>query len=198
MMRTGLPGGLAVLLLVTSAVASAESIVIRQTWLSTNFASNGRLAKTTSVVPAANVTGVGIENVLLSAFSMAVEMNGIGQNFNLADLPDEPSLTEEGNAFAVFLDGAFQRLGQVNNGGNPAVPLVNGNPPFNAAGAFLVGTGSLGEELIWGYPVSGSEEFLLDAAATTVTFPAAIPLPGALVLLLAGLGALLPAALRRS
>lgn len=196
-MHQKLPTGLVITaLLLASTQSFAASIVIRQSWLSSGFAVNGRTADTTSVVNASDISGTGIEDALLTYFGMAVYMHGIGQNFNTANLPAEPSFDKEGNVFARFNNGSFVGLGNVNLGGNPSVGLINGGPPYQSAGGFLVGGGAQGPELIWLFPISGQETFLLDPLGTTVTFPLNVPIPAALLLLLSACGVLLGAASR--
>ena len=180
--------GTALLLIATAS--QGASIRIEQTWLSTGFATNGRLINTTSIVDADSITGVGIEDAPLLLLNMSVFQNGIGQNFNRANFTDPPNLTDEGNSGARFEDGVFKNLFNVNNGGAARVGLKNGNAPFGSAGGYAVGANNAAGtfEFIWFFPVSGQEEFLLDQTQTIVTFPQAVPLPGAFGFLVFGLG----------
>ena len=173
--------------------AKAASIVIDQTWLSTSFATNGRLINTVSLVDADLISGVGSEAAPLLLLNMSVIQNGVGQNFNRANFSDPPNLLDEGNSGAQFENGVFKNLFNVNNGGSARVGLRDGNAPFGFAGAYGIGLNNPAGtfEFIWFFPVSGQEEFLLDQSQTVVTFPQVVPIPGAIALLVPGLAWLL-------
>ena len=177
------------MLLLGAAAVQAASIRIEQTWLSPSFATNGRLINTVSIVDADLISGVGDEQAPLLLLNQTVLQNGVGQNFNRANFSDPPNLIDEGNSGARFKDGVFQNIFNVNNGGAARVGLKNGNSPFGSAGAYGIGSNNAAGtfEFIWFFPVSGQEEFLLDQSANVVTYPQAVPIPGAVVLLMSGL-----------
>lgn len=129
----------------------------------------------------AGISGVGVEAVALTHFSMAVYKNGIGQNFNVADFPVPPSLTQEGNIAAVFNNGVFNGLSGVNLGGAARIAIRDGN-----TGGFAGGINIAGNELIWSFPASGTAEYRLQS--TDLVFPnASVTLPGAVWLFLSAL-----------
>ena len=179
--------------LLGSMTAQAANIRIEQTWLSPNFATNGRLINTLALLDETLITGVGVEDAPLLVFTHTVLQNGVGQNFNRATFTDPPNLMEEGNSGARFVDGVFSNLFNVNNGGAARVGLINGGQPFNSAGGYAIFANNAAGtfELRWFFPISGDESFLLDQSATVVTFPQAVPVPGGLVFFLSGLGVLM-------
>lgn len=182
-----------VVALLNLTAVQAANIRIDQTWLSPNFAANGRLINTVALLDETLISGVGVEDAPLLVFTHSVLQNGIGQNFNRATFTDPPNLVEEGNSGARFVDGVFSNLFNVNNGGAARVGLINGGPPFNSAGGYAIFANNAAGtfELRWFFPISGDESFLLDQSATVVTFPQAVPVPGGLVFLLSGLGVLM-------
>ena len=102
--RFVLPFILGLLLLPHSA--NAAVVRVEQLWWGYSPLFGGALdptvtVDTVGVFDDAGITGSGQESVALTYFSMAVYKNGIGQHFNIADFPDPPSLTQEGNIAAV-------------------------------------------------------------------------------------------------
>jgi len=178
----------ALLAVLVSQICTAATVRVDQHWNDLN-SSTGRTAVTTAIFDDSGFTGIGYELTPLTYFGMATYTNGIGQNFNLADFPDPPSLTAEGNIAAGFRDGVFEGLGNVALGGSARIAMVNGNPPFGGAGSLNIA----GNELIWHLPVSGEIEYRLQTTAVTYPQPSPVPLPAAIWLFapaLLGLGGL--------
>lgn len=179
--------GVLFVLIAFSMVASARADIIRVEQLWYGFQPIGGITNpsitvnTRAVFDDSSITGVGIERVPVSFFDMAVYLNGIGQNYNVADFPDPISLIEEGNMAAVYQNGVFQLLGNVSTGGAARVTIRNGN-----GGAFAGGINVAGGELIWSFPISGTAEYRLQTTTVVNTTPQ-VPVPAAIWLFSSGL-----------
>ena len=179
-------------LLCLSQAAGAATVRVEQLWY--NYSPIGGVinpsytAETVGVFDNSGLSGVGVEQFALTYFGLAAYTNGVGQHFLLADFPDPPSTTVEGNIMATFHDGVFQNLGGVDNGGAARIAMTDGN---SSSGAQVEGLNIAGVDLIRHFSGSGSWYYRLQT--TNLVYPqppSAIPLPGAIWLFAPALAAL--------
>jgi hypothetical protein len=159
-------------------IAGAATVRVEQLWHDLGFASNGRTAESVGIFDDTSISGVGLEVAPLTYFALATYTNGVGQNFLLADFPDPPSTTVEGNIVATFHDGVFQYLAGVSNGGGARIAMTDGN---SSSGAQVEGLNIAGVELIRSFSGSGYWEYRLQN--TDLIYPqqpSPVPVPAAI------------------
>lgn len=179
-----LPAFLALALLVASGSAGAATLSLTQTWV--HDSDPLRVATTFTQWQDDGITGVGTEQALaLNSFWFLHTYDGVGQNFNRAQ-PFELPLDEQ-DLVAQYVNGTFTGIGNFSLGGSPRVPIYDPVSGSGGGGLSIAGN-EFGGQLVWWLPVSGTWSFTLESA--TLESSAAVPLPGALGLLGAGLALL--------
>lgn len=181
-MRT--PGLLRATILIAGLLAplraGAMTLQIYQEWRDPLFASNGQSVETWVQVDTSALTGTGTEKILADYMQLVeyltVSGSKIGQNAYWDDFDTPPTLTE-GHIQVEFVDGAFNRLLSVSQGGNGFVPLLNQSTGTVTA-VMVVGGGILH----YGTALS-LNQYDEVTASRVITL---IPEPGSLALLACG------------
>lgn len=169
--------------------ASAAPVTLRQYWDASAIPDVLGELTTTARWDDSDITGVGAEFVFLSQYTVLRELNGIGQSFEYALLPDPADVfTQSRNTLvANYNNGVFQNVGVISHGGNGFVSLSFDlvNPSGTGVGFRQAGPEF---QFIYPLPVSGIWYFNLDRSEfeTTSPPPAEVPIPGAAILFLFG------------
>ncbi|MEM6745878.1 MAG: hypothetical protein AAF608_00505 [Pseudomonadota bacterium] len=180
-----------VLALLSIPSANAATIRYDQVWDAAAQPEVQGILKTVAIWDDSSITGVGQEFALLDSFSVARELNGIGQNSSIALLPGPtappPSAGGPNTMAAIYQNGVLQVVGNVTGSGNGFVSLSsNGVDPNGLGVAFRQKAGFY--QLLYALPVSGRWDYNL--VSSTIVDPPAdpVPLPGAAIPFLFGAG----------
>ena len=155
----------AVFLLSTSTV-NASIVVLDQVWTQTG--GTALTLDTRAGYDDAALTGIGIEDAALFAFSVLQRLNGAGQLFNVGLLPT-------GAGFARYDGGIFQYILTTSG-----IPLRTPNAAGVPNGSVAIS--ALGASLLHSFQVNGQQSYNLTSTVLppAIEPPSAVPVPAAI------------------
>jgi len=131
---------------------------------------------TSAIFSDSAITGIGIEEIIVSYMSITMFKGTVGQNFSRADFNAPHDLSTEGNVYARYNNGVFTYLHHVDQGGSARVQLRTGDLTGPVSGAFNIVQG----ELTYWFPVSGRHNYrLISTTESVLGPPSPIPVPAA-------------------
>lgn len=167
--------------------ASAAPVTYRQYWDPAAQPDVQGDLTTTASWDDSSLTGVGIETIFLSQYTVLRMLNGVGQSFEYALLPDPADVfsLQLNTLVANYENGIFRGISVISHGGNGFVSLsLDG---VNASGTGVGFRQKAADfQFLYPLPISGlwnynlqRSEFLTQSPPPA---PTTVPIPGAAVL----------------